>query len=259
LIQKVISIAKKASVEIMNIYNSNDYEVDVKSDDSPVTKADLIANRVIIDGLNKISDYPICTEESPIRYETRKNWDRYWLVDPLDGTKNFIAKKGGFTVNIALIENHNPVLGIVYIPVNDDVYHAQLGKGAYKNNKKIFNNSIRSDLIGADSVFHSTKKTQSFFSKNNIHNIETYGSSIKICKLAEGVIDVYPRLNGTKEWDTAASHIIANEAGCKLVDITTNKELIYNKKSIKNNFFIACRNNLSFNTEGILSHSSQKK
>ena len=251
MIQKVISVAKKASIEIMNIYNSNDYEIDVKTDDSPVTKADLIANRIIIDGLRKISDYPICTEESPIKYETRQNWDRYWLVDPLDGTKNFIAKQGGFTVNIALIENHNPVLGVVYIPVNDDVYHAQLGKGAYKNNKKIFNNSSRANLIGADSVFHSTKKTRSFFTKNNIHNIEKYGSSIKICKLAEGAIDVYPRLNGTKEWDTAASHIIANEAGCKLIDVTTNKELTYNKNNIKNNFFIACRNNLNFNTKGI--------
>jgi 3'(2'), 5'-bisphosphate nucleotidase len=247
VIQKVISIAKEASVEIMNIYNSKDFEIDLKDDNSPVTRADLVANKIIIDGLSKISDHPILTEESPVNYEIRKNWDKYWLVDPLDGTKNFIAKKGGFTVNIALIENHNPVLGVVYVPITDDIYYAEIAKGAYKNNKKIFNNSSRINLIGADSVFHSTKETQMFFTKNNIHDVREYGSSIKICKLAEGVIDVYPRLNGTKEWDTAASHIIANEAGCKLIDIRTQKELTYNKINIKNNFFIASRSNLNFN------------
>jgi len=246
VIQKVISIAKEASVEIMNIYNSKDFEIDLKDDNSPVTKADLIANKIIIDGLKKISNYPILTEESPVEYKIRKDWDRYWLVDPLDGTKNFIAKQGEFTVNIALIKNHNPTLGVVYIPINDDVYFAQFGKGAYKNNNKIFNNSNRANLIGADSVFHSTKETETFFAENNIEDIKIYGSSLKICKLAEGRIDVYPRLNGTKEWDTAASHIIANEAGCKLIDIQTQEELVYNKENIKNNYFIASRNNLYF-------------
>jgi 3'(2'), 5'-bisphosphate nucleotidase len=244
LIQKVISIAKEASREILEIYNSSDLDINFKSDNSPVTKADLISNKVITTGLKKISSYPIVTEESPIPYNTRKEWNKFWLVDPLDGTKDFINKNGQFTINIALIEKNKPVLGVVYIPVENDVYYAELGKGAYKNGKKIFNNSDRIDLIGTDSNFHSTQETQSFFKRYNINNIKRFGSSIKICKLSEGYIDIYPRLNGTKEWDTAATHIIANEAGCSLIDINTEKELIYNKPKIENNFFVALRNNL---------------
>ena len=238
MIQKVIIIAKKASQEILKIYNSDTFDVEIKDDNSPVTKADLIANEIIINGLKEISNYPILTEESPIEYNIRKDWDTYWLVDPLDGTKDFIAKNGEFTINIALIKDNKPILGVVYIPVSNDVYFAETDQGAYKNGEKIFNNSQRKELIGSDSNFHSTKEVEEFFLKYNIKNIKKYGSSIKICKLAEGKIDVYPRLNGTKEWDTAASHIIANEAGCKLVDVISKKELLYNKQNIKMIFLL---------------------
>ncbi len=246
MIEQVIEIVKKASKEIIKIYQRENFDIENKDDNSPVTKADLIANKIIIEGLNKISEYPVVTEETPIEYGIRKNWKFFWLVDPLDGTKDFIAKNDDFTINIALIENKKPILGVVYIPVTNDVYYASKDKGAFKNGIKIYNNSCRKNLIGGDSNFHSTQMTRYFFEKNNIQNIKRFGSSIKICKLANGEIDVYPRLNGTKEWDTAASHIIANEAGCKLIDIETNKELVYNKKSIKNNFFIASRNNLEY-------------
>jgi len=246
MIEAVINIARDASEEILKIYNSNNFGVQNKEDYSPVTKADLIANKIIVEGLKKISNYPIVTEEEPVRYEERHNWNKFWLVDPLDGTKDFIVKNDEFTVNIALIENGHPILGVVYIPVPNNVYYAELGKGAYKNQNQIFNISTRKSLIAADSNFHSTQEVKDFFSRFNIKNIKTYGSSLKICKLAEGTIDVYPRLNGTKEWDTAASHIIANEAGCKLIDINTKKELVYNKESIQNNHFIASRNNLEF-------------
>jgi 3'(2'), 5'-bisphosphate nucleotidase len=245
LIDKVINIAKSAGDEILKIYNS-DFLFELKDDKSPVTEADLLANKIIIDGLKKISNYPIITEESYVEYSIRKNWRSFWLVDPLDGTKDFIAKNGEFTVNIALIENKKPILGVVYIPYKDDVYYALQNKGAFKNGCKIFNNSNRKELIGSDSNFHSTPMVKKFFQENNIKIVKKFGSSIKICKLAEGEIDIYPRLNGTKEWDTAASHIIANEAGCKLIDIKTNKELEYNKESIKNNFFIACKNGLEY-------------
>jgi len=246
MINKVIEIAKEASSEILKIYHSDSFDIELKKDDSPVTRADLISNTIIIKGLKKISNYPIITEESPVDYKVRKNWTKYWLVDPLDGTKDFIKKNGGFTINIALIENTKPIIGVVLIPVSGDVYYAELGKGSYKNDKKIFNNSKRDDLIAADSIHHSTNEVKSFFKKYNISKVLKLGSSIKICKLAEGEIDVYPRLNGTKEWDTAACHIIANEAGCRLVDINTKQELIYNKKDIRNNHFIAMRNNLNF-------------
>jgi 3'(2'), 5'-bisphosphate nucleotidase len=246
MISKVINICTKVSKEIIKIYNKDNLNIDIKDDNSPVTQADLIANEIIIKGLKEISSYPIVTEETPVEYNVRKDWDKYWLVDPLDGTKDFIAKNGEFTINIALIENNKPILGVVYIPVSDDVYYAQINKGAYKNGNKIFNTSTRKDLIASDSNFHSTIAVEEFFDTYNINKIQKFGSSIKICKLAEGDIDVYPRLNGTKEWDTAASHIIANEAGCKLIDICTKEELVYNKENIKNNFFIASRKDLEF-------------
>ena len=247
MIDKVINIAKQASIKIMQVYEREDFFVEIKDDKSPLTEADLIANRVIVEGLKKIANYPIVTEETPVEYTKRKNWQRFWLVDPLDGTKDFIAKNGEFTVNIALIELNRPILGVVYIPVSDDVYYASEGQGAYKNADKIYNSSQRVELIASDSNFHSTQQTKDFFAKYSIKNVNRFGSSLKICKLAEGEIDVYPRLNGTKEWDTAASHIIANEAGCKLIDVETGKELVYNKKEIQNNFFIASRNDLEFN------------
>ena len=137
MIQKVIDIAKKTSLVILEIYDSQNFDIEIKDDDSPITKADLIANEIIIHGLRNVSDYPILTEESPVDYNVRKDWYKYWLVDPLDGTKDFIAKNGEFTVNIALIENHKPVMGVVYAPVTDDIYYAEKDRGAFKNKKQI--------------------------------------------------------------------------------------------------------------------------
>lgn len=246
MINEVIRIAEKASSQLLKIYDSGDFFIENKSDNSPLTIADLVSNEIIINELKNSSSYPIITEETPISFEQRKNWSKFWLIDPLDGTKDFISKNGQFTINIALIENFKPILGVVFIPVTKDVYHAEFKKGAFKNGKKIYNSSRRKKLIATESKFHSTQSNVEFFKKFKIQNILKYGSSLKICKLAEGLVDVYPRLNGTKEWDTAASHIIANEAGCKLIDIVSNEELVYNKKDFKNNFFIASRNDLRF-------------
>jgi len=248
MIKEVINIAKTTGLKILKIYDSNDFQIENKKDRerSPLTRADLESNEIIIKGLKKISVYPIVTEESYIEYEVRKKWKKFWLIDPMDGTKDFIDKNGEFTINIALVENNKPVLGVVYAPAIKLMYWAEKGKGAFKNGKKIFNSSKRKNLIGADSRFHSTKETLDFFKKYNIKIIKKYGSALKLCKLAEGEIDVYPRFNGTKEWDTAAGHIIANEGGCKLIDVITEQELAYNKKDIKNNYFIASRMNLNF-------------
>lgn len=240
-------IAKKAGEAILKIYaDPAAIGAIEKSDGSPVTQADYAADAIITDLLQTQSAYPVLSEENPIPYEIRKSWNRFWLVDPLDGTKDFIARTGEFTVNIALIENGFPIMGVVYIPVEDTLYFAAKGKGAYKNGQPIYNHSTRKELIATDSIFHSTEETLDFLKKYGITTVKKFGSSIKFCKLAEGEIDVYPRFNGTKEWDTAAGHIIANEAGCKLIDIRTKAELLYNKEDIKNNFFIACRNNLEF-------------
>jgi 3'(2'), 5'-bisphosphate nucleotidase len=254
MIKKVINVIEKAGFEILKIYYSNEFKnnnfkIEIKKDKeaSPLTKADLKSNTIIINGLNSFSKYPIITEESYVEYETRKKWKKFWLVDPLDGTKNFIARDGEFTINIALIQKNKPVLGVVYAPAFKLIYWAIKDKGAFKNGKKIFNNSKRKDIIGAESRFHSNEKSLKFFKKNNIKIIKKYGSALKLCKLAEGEIDVYPRLNGTKEWDTAAGHIILKESGCKIIDIISGKELVYNKKNIENNYFIASRSDLKFN------------
>lgn len=246
MIEDVLKIAKYAGCEIMKIYNEFDGKFDIKADNSPITKADITSHNIIVNELAKISPYPVQSEENIVPYEIRKNWRKFWLIDPLDGTKDFIAKNGEFTINIALIDNQMPILGVVYLPYFDEIYYATLNQGAFKNGKKIYNNSKRNDLIATDSNFHSSKEVELFFKKHNIQKVQKYGSSIKICKLAQGEIDVYPRLNGTKEWDTAATQIIANESGCKLIDIVTKKTLIYNKKSYENNHFIASRNDLSF-------------
>lgn len=246
MIDKVINIAKLAGVKIMDIYKEAKFDIEYKDDNSPITKADKISHQTIVAELKKISSYPIMSEEDIIDYDVRKKWNTFWLIDPLDGTKDFIAKNGEFTVNIALVQNHQPLLGVVYVPASQDAYYATLGRGAYKNGVKIYNHSRRVNLIAADSNFYSTCEMKDFFHKYAITDIRKIGSSLKICQLAEGIIDVYPRLNETKEWDTAATHIIANEAGCKLIDVVTKEALVYNKKNYRNNFFIASRNDLEF-------------
>ncbi len=245
MIEGIKAIAILAGKAILEVYNGSDLGITIKEDDSPLTKADLISNQIILEGIKKISDDPILSEESYIEYAERKNWKKFWIVDPLDGTKDFIDKNGEFTINIALIEDHKPTLGVVYAPAIDLMYYAEKGKGAYKNGTLIKNVSNRKDLIGSDSRHHSTVETKNFFVRNSINKITKFGSAVKFGKLAEGVIDIYPRLNGTKEWDTAAGHIICNEANCKLVDCVTNNELVYNKENIRNEHFIASRNDLN--------------
>lgn len=249
MIKKVINLVELAGEKILYVYNSSDFGVQIKEDNSPLTKADLYSHKIITEGLSEISEYPVLSEENVIDYEIRKNWETFWLVDPLDGTKDFISQNNQFTVNIALIDNKKPVLGILYAPALGLMYYAEKDCGTYKNGKKIYNNSKRTDLIASDSMFHSTAETVAFLEKNNITKIQRYGSALKFGKLAEGEIDIYPRFNGTKEWDTAAGQIIMNEAGCKIIDLVTQSEMTYNKENIKNNYFIAMRNDLEINYE----------
>jgi 3'(2'), 5'-bisphosphate nucleotidase len=246
LFYQLSQLVHLAGGSILEIYNSGNLGIITKEDNSPLTQADCVSNKILLDGLYRILDCPVLSEETPVNYEIRRNWQKFWLVDPLDGTKDFIAGNGMFTVNIALIEDGLPILGIIYLPATDTTYYAEKGRGASRNGKRIYNNSTRSgkDLIAADSMFHSTQDTREFLRKNGITRIKRYGSSLKYGKLAEGEIDLYPRLNGTKEWDTAAGQIILEEAGCMMVAMTTSKPLKYNKPDIKNCFFLAMRNNL---------------
>jgi 3'(2'), 5'-bisphosphate nucleotidase len=247
VINEVIKIAKEAGEKILIFYNSSSsspMDIHKKGDGSPVTMADLVANKFITEEISKISSFPIVSEEAFDFYTPREHYKTFWLVDPLDGTKDFIAHNDQFTVNISLIENGKSVLGVVGLPAFGDMYYAAKGIGAFKNRTRIFNNRNSPEIIGADSYFHSTKETRKIFKKLGITNIKKYGSSIKICKIAEGEIDIYPRLNETKEWDTAAGHIILNEAGGEIIDLVTGREMIYGKPSIKNNFFVAKRKGL---------------
>jgi 3'(2'), 5'-bisphosphate nucleotidase len=249
MLNQIIKVAELAGDKILEIYTSAHFQIQNKHDESPLTIADIASNKIILENLRKISDIPIVSEEAYVEYEIRKNWDKFWLIDPLDGTKDFIAKNDEFTVNIALIEGGKPVLGIVYAPALKLMYYAQNGRGAFKNGKRIFNDSFRDDLIATDSNFHSSKETLAFLAKNRITHIKKFGSALKFGKLAEGEIDINPRFNGSKEWDTAAGHAILNEAGCKLLDLTTKNEMAYNKQDIRNNYFIALRMDLDYNYE----------
>lgn len=244
----------------MNIYSRSDWVATRKADDSPLTLADLASHHAILTGLNKLTpDIPVLSEEAAdIPYETRAQWVRFWLVDPLDGTKEFIKRNGEFTVNIALIEHDKPVLGVVYAPVFGTCYYAAVGHGAFKTN---CNSTLLSLLPGERrneeiisiharpsqpgylikviaSRSHSDKRTTELLAKLGEHECISMGSSLKLCLVAEGKAHFYPRLGPTMEWDTAAAHAVVNVSGGTVHDQYGN-ELRYNKADLHNpEFFV---------------------
>mgnify|MGYP000173194605 FL=1 len=243
----IVTIAKEAGDVIMQIYNQ-DFEVEYKQDSSPLTLADKKANDIIENSLNQLSvNLPILSEEGKdIPYEERKHWEYFWLVDPLDGTKEFVKKNGEFTVNIALIHKDTPVLGVVYAPALDICYWAKQGEGAFKDGQRLplKTESQRETYKIVASRSHMSDETQAF-----IDDIDTdkekelilIGSSLKICLVAEGEADIYPRLGPTMEWDTGAAHAIVNETG-KNVQKYNNVEYmshLYNKEKLLNQWFVA--------------------
>lgn len=242
LLSELERISKEAGAIILEIYN-NGFRVHHKADQSPVTEADLAADHFIQAALKKLTpEIPILSEESaPESFEVRSSWSRYWLVDPLDGTKSFVNKTGEFTVNIALIENHQPVLGVVFLPVNGVCYFAAKGEGAYKRGADnqavpIKARSLAKPPVIAGSRSHSDD--MDFFLENvGEHELVLAHSSIKICWVAEGEVDLYARLWPTAEWDTAAAHAIVNESGGQLLK-TDMQPLLYNtKQSLENPYF----------------------
>jgi 3'(2'), 5'-bisphosphate nucleotidase len=241
LIQELTELIKSAGEEVLKIYNSNNFETKEKKDNSPITKADLLSNKILLEGLPKIKDYPILSEEATVDYKIRKTWEKFWMIDPIDGTKDFIAKNDEFTINIALIENNKPILGLIYAPALNELYWGIKNLGAFKNGIRIFNNSTRKEIIGTCSRFHSNDETTNFFINNNISKIKGFGSALKFCKLAEGVVDIYPRYTGSMEWDIAAGEIILKESGCDLLNLKTNQHFKYNKEDFLNDFFVASR------------------
>ncbi len=245
-IEAVIKIAKNAGRAILEIYESGDFDVEIKSDNSPLTKADMAAHHIIVDALDALPEkLPILSEESKgISYETRKKWSKFWLVDPLDGTKEFIKRNGEFTVNIALIENGNPIAGVVHAPVPDITWYGSSTDGAYKlegeNRTKITCRRPAYDevLKVVASRSHRGEEVDRFLAElGRKFEVLSCGSSMKLCMVAEGSAHIYPRLGPTMEWDTGAAHAVVMSAGGEVVE-TGGSPLLYNKENLLNPHFI---------------------
>ncbi len=246
LLPRTVEIARDAGQAIMEIYADPVMSVTEKADSSPLTLADLASDRVIGSGLEKLGLGPVLSEESSATdYGRRSNWQRYWLVDPLDGTKEFVKRNGEFTVNIALVENGEPVLGVVYAPVLDVCYLAARGVGAFVRRGPQKIEAIRvqermpnEPLRVVASRSHSDARTGALLEILGEHETISMGSSLKLCLVAEGRAHLYPRLGPTMEWDTAAAHAIVKQAGGRVCDIH-GAELVYNKADLHNpEFFV---------------------
>ena len=261
-ILKAIDAALAAGEKILSIYNNpnSDFQVRKKADNSPLTIADRAAHEVIC-RLLADTPYPILSEEGKSKsYEERMAWKELWIVDPLDGTKEFIKRNGEFTVNIAFVQDSVPCIGVVYLPVKRVLYFAMEGVGAYKMTDVASRGEVsledlivkatrlpiettkRNKYVIVASRSHSTLETERFIEEAKaVHpNVEliSCGSSIKICLVAEGVADVYPRFASTMEWDTAAGHAIARAAGMEIYQAGMDVPLSYNKKDLLNPWFI---------------------
>lgn len=245
LLETAKAAAIAASEEILKIYETGDFSIEAKSDDSPLTKADKAAHLKIVSFLEK-TGIPILSEEGKdISYQERNDWEYFWMVDPLDGTKEFIKKNGEFTVNIALIHNEEPVLGVVLPPVLDELYWAIKGEGAFKKSsegevKILTSKNKLSDhaLKVVASRSHMSPETKEFVETLNEPKIVSKGSSLKFVLVATGEADVYPRFGPTMEWDTAAADVIVREAGGSVVLTDQKSSLKYNKENLLNPYFI---------------------
>ena len=238
-------IVVAAGEAILAIYNT-DFSVMTKDDTSPLTEADLAANRIIVDGLRSLDpDIPILSEESAsVPWAERSTWSRYWLVDPLDGTKEFVKKNGEFTVNIALIEDHRPTLGAIRVPVQATTFLGQLDRGAWRRQgdgelTAVRVRSAAPPLVIACSRSHPSAALSAFIAGWPDSETRALGSSLKFCRIAEGVVDIYPRLGPTSEWDTGAAQAVLEAAG-GLVVRADGTPMGYNQKeSLLNPFFFA--------------------
>ncbi|NGP75912.1 3'(2'),5'-bisphosphate nucleotidase CysQ [Balneolaceae bacterium YR4-1] len=254
MIEKIIKTARQAGEAILEFY-SEDIEVYDKEDDSPLTKADLAAHHIILDALAEIDpDTPVISEESGVpEYDERKHWKKFWIVDPLDGTKEFIKKNGEFTVNIALIEDGKPVLGVVYLPAKDVMYFGEKNLGSYKSEQqkeavRIYSKAadISKPVTVIQSRSHGSDTLKDDLAEKGIKMKDSVkaGSSLKFCLVAEGKADIYPRMGPTMEWDVAAGD-------CVYRNSAQNGEhyspLTYNKPDLKNSgFLIGLNENVEF-------------
>ena len=253
LLNKIADLSVEAGVAIMDVYESADFDIIYKEGDSPLTRADTDANDVIVAELKKLTpEVPILSEEiKEAPYSERKAWDLFWLVDPLDGTKEFIKKSGEFTVNIALIKDGTPVMGVVHMPATGTTYTGLVGLGAFKQKSKD-EPPIEIKTLGYSegqvkivaSISHRNKDLEAFLNSVTIAQegnggvqALSMGSSLKLCLVAEGAAHLYPRIGPTMEWDTGAAHCVVTAAGGRVTDLTGN-DLIYNKEDLLNPCFM---------------------
>ena len=241
----VIDISHQAGHAIVEIYN-RDFNIEQKDDKSPLTEADIAAHHIIVDGLTALTpDIPVLSEESAsIPFSERSSWHRYWLVDPLDGTREFIKRNGEFTVNIALIEDGQAIMGVIVVPVTGKCFYACRGQGAY-----VVANGGVAEVINvrkldpankmiAGSRSHAGERLKVFLNNVGEHELVSMGSSLKSCLVAEGKADIYPRLGLTSEWDTAAAQAIVEEAGGRITTLDMNQLLYNTKDSLLNPEFL---------------------
>ncbi|WP_323753996.1 3'(2'),5'-bisphosphate nucleotidase CysQ [Marinobacter sp.] len=247
ILSDVIKVADEASERVLHIYQS-DFKVQYKEDHSPITAADMASHETIVRGLRSISrDIPILSEEGDqVPWEERKHWRRFWLIDPIDGTKDFTQRSGEFTVNIALIEDGQPIMGVVTAPALKEAYWGIKGEGAFKRDRTGRTHRIQvaepKDIKRVvASKNHLNDETRAFIETLGEHETVQAGSSLKFCRIAEGHADIYPRMGLTCEWDTAAAHAVLLAAGGK-VQTLDNTPLQYGKEDILNPHFIAAGN-----------------
>ncbi len=261
LLTTAINAAVRAGKFILDVYNSDEFQVNLKSDKTPLTLADRLAHTEILNSLTKTRIPTLSEEGRDILFEERKSWEYFWLVDPLDGTKEFIKRNGEFTVNIALIVNGFPIMGVVYVPVLKDLYFALKGDGSFKISaiEPSAESNYRFDLLTKSATklpiilnrdkfvvlssrSHMNTETEEYIAdlekkhKGIEHKFQ--GSSLKLCMIAEGTADIYPRFTPTMEWDTAAGQAIVEGAGCQILTADTKQRIAYNKEDLHNPWFI---------------------
>ena len=256
-LKTAIVAALQAGKAILEIYHSRDFYIEIKGDNSPLTKADTASHNVIMSYLES-TGIPVLSEEGKaIAYDERKEWNQLWIVDPMDGTKEFIKRNGEFTVNIALIEDQKPISGVIFVPAKGELYFSTKEMGAFKVTVDLENydvdmtisNGNKLPLEREDKTFtiavsrsHMSTETQDYVQqmkdKHGEVNLISKGSSLKLCMVAEGQADCYPRFAPTMEWDTAAGQAICEQAGFKVIDFIKKEKMLYNRKELLNNWFL---------------------
>lgn len=252
-----ITAALEAGKAILEIYHSGAFDVEIKGDNSPLTKADTASHNVIMSFLTK-TNIPVLSEEGKsIAYQERKDWSQLWIVDPIDGTKEFIKRNGEFTVNIALIENQKTQIGVIFVPVTGELYFSTKEMGAFKvavdlenyDLETLISNGNKLPLQREDNTFtivasrsHMSPETETYVKEmRDLHgevNLISKGSSLKLCMVAEGTANCYPRFAPTMEWDTAAGQAICEHAGFQVIDWSTKENMLYNREELLNAWFL---------------------